>query len=92
MKRFSEICESPRYVLPALLLGAAVLFASAKAMSANTSAERPQLMFVQIADDLKVDPGKSTIRLVKVSQQTLYFSDRLVRIAGHVKMSDYLEE
>jgi len=49
-------------------------------------------MFVQSAEDLEVDPAKSTIRLVKVDQQTLYFSDRPVRIAGHLKMAEYLEE
>ena len=27
-----------------------------------------------------------------INQQTLYFSDRPVRIAGHIKMSDYLKE
>ena len=49
-------------------------------------------MFVQIAEDLRVDPATSTMRLVNVGQQTLYFSDRPVRIAGHLKMADYLEE
>ena len=49
-------------------------------------------MFVQSAEDLKVDPAASTFRLVKVNQQTLYFSDRPVRIAGHIKMADYLKE
>ena len=49
-------------------------------------------MFVQIAEDLKVDADAKTLRLVKVGQQTLYFSDRPVRLAGHIKMSDYLEE
>ena len=29
---------------------------------------------------------------MKVNQQTLYFSDRPVRIAGHIKMADYLKE
>jgi len=51
----------------------------------------PQLMFVQIAEDLKVDAAAKTFRLVKVSQQTLFFSDRPVRIAGHYKMADYLK-
>ena len=51
-----------------------------------------QLMFVQSAEDLKVDPAKSTFRLVKVNQQTLYFSDRPERIAGHLKMAEYLAE
>jgi hypothetical protein len=49
-------------------------------------------MFVQSAEDLKVDPAASTFRLVKVNQQTLYFSDRPQRIAGHLKMADYLAE
>jgi len=49
-------------------------------------------MFVQSAEDLKVDPAKSTIRLVKVNQQTLYFSDRPQRMAGHIKMAEYLAE
>ena len=49
-----------------------------------------QLMFVQLADDLKAD-GK-TLRLVNVGQQTLYFSDRPVRIAGHLTMPAYLSE
>ena len=45
-------------------------------------------MFVQSAEDLKVDLAKSTFRLVKVNQQTLYFSDRPQRIVGHLKMAD----
>ena len=49
-------------------------------------------MFVQSAEDLKVDPAASTLRLVKVNQQTLYFSDRPQRIAGHITMADYLKE
>ena len=58
----------------------------------STSASKPQYMFVQSAEDLKVDPAKSTIRLVRVNQQTLYFSDRPQRIAGHIKMPAYLAE
>ena len=50
------------------------------------------LMFVQIAEDLKADTAAKTIRLVKVGQQTLYFADRPERIAGHIKMADYLTE
>jgi hypothetical protein len=48
-------------------------------------------MFVQSAEDLKVDSAKSSLRLVKVNPQTLYFSDRPKRIAGHLKMADYLK-
>ena len=47
-------------------------------------------MFVQVADDLKVDA--STLRLVGVAQQTLHFSDRPVRTAGHLTMAGYLDE
>jgi hypothetical protein len=51
----------------------------------------PQLMFVQTAEDLNVDAAAKTFRLVNVNQQTLFFSDRPVRIAGHYKMADYLK-
>jgi hypothetical protein len=47
-------------------------------------------LFVQTAEDLKADD--KTLRLVNVNQQTLYFSDRPVRIAGHLTMPDYLDE
>ena len=47
-------------------------------------------MFVQTADDLKTDGN--TLRLVNVGQQTLYFSDRPVRVAGHLTMPAYLDE
>jgi len=47
-------------------------------------------MFVQTADDLNADGN--TLRLVNVCQQTLYFSDRPVRVAGHLTMPAYLDE
>jgi hypothetical protein len=53
---------------------------------------KPMLMFVQMADDLKVDEAAKTIRLVKVNQQTVYFADRPERNAGHIKMAAYLTE
>jgi hypothetical protein len=49
-----------------------------------------QLMFVQTAEDLKADGN--TLRLVNVNQQTLYFSDRPVRVAGHLTMPAYMDE
>ena len=58
----------------------------------HSSSQAPELMFVHIAEDIKVDPAAQTLRLVKVAQQTLYFSDRPQRIAGHLKMADYLQE
>jgi len=77
----------------ALLLTIAVvgarldMFAEARAEEA-----KPMFMFVHTADDLKADPGAGTLRLVNVNQQTLYFSDRPERIAGHMKLADYLKE
>lgn len=49
-----------------------------------------QLMFVQTAEDFKADA--KTLRLVNVGQQTLYFSDRPVRVAGHLTMPAYMDE
>jgi hypothetical protein len=71
---------------------AAPAAAPASAAAGTAPAGEAQLMFVQVADDLKVDAAKSTIRLVKVNQATLYFSDRPKRIAGHMPMARYLQE
>jgi len=53
--------------------------------------QQAQLMFVQMADDLKVDERAHSFRLVNVGQQTLYFSDRPLRLTGHLKIDDYLK-
>ena len=45
---------------------------------------------MQTAKDLKADDH--TFRLVDVGQQTVYFSDRPVRIAGYLTMAAYLDE
>jgi len=47
-------------------------------------------MFVQSADGLKADD--KTLRLVNVSQQAIWFSDRPVRQAGHMSLKDYMKE
>ncbi len=92
MKHLSEIEERPNRVRTALLLAAAAALSVAACSTTSTgTSDGPQLMFVQSAEDLKVDPAKNTFRLVKVNQQTLYFSDRPQRIAGHLKMADYLK-
>lgn len=76
-----------------LLAGAVTLLSiGVWATTASTASESPQLMFVQMADDLKVDAAAKTFRLVNVNQQTLYFTDRPQRIAGHLIMADYLKE
>jgi hypothetical protein len=93
MKKLSEFHKRLNYAYPVFLLAAAVaLSMTAFATTSAIAAETPQLMFVQSADDLKADAAKSTFRLVKVNQQTMYFSDRPQRIVGHVKMADYLKE
>jgi hypothetical protein len=71
---------------------AAVASPLVTALSPARAADQPkaQLMFVQTADDFRAD-GK-TLRLVNVGKQTLYFSDRPVRIAGHITMPAHLDE
>ncbi len=59
---------------------------------AQADEAKPMFMFVHTSDDIKVDPSASTLRLVNVSQQTLFFSDRPKRIAGHMRLADYLKE
>lgn len=74
------------------LLATGLLSITACATTSATSSEAPQLMFVQSAEDFTTDPAANTLRLVKINPQTLYFSDRPQRIAGHLKMADYLKE
>jgi hypothetical protein len=74
------------------LLTAASL-ASMAAMLPNPAAAagaKMQLMFVQSADSLEADD--KTLRLVNVSQQAIWFSDRPVRQAGHMSLKDYMKE
>ena len=95
MKYLSAFYKRRNHVSQLCLLAAVILLMAVCAAISTASAatsETPQYMFVQIADDVKVDAAAKTIRLVNVNQQTLYFSDRPVRIAGHLKMADYLEE
>jgi hypothetical protein len=58
----------------------------------TTSSQTVEILFVQTAEDLKVDPDAQTLRLVKVNPQTLYFSDRPNRVAGHLTMAAYMDE
>ena len=79
-------------ILAGLMLSMAGCSTVSKKSTTSATSPDAQLMFVQSAEDVAVDPVTKTLRLVKVSQHTLYFSDRPVRIAGHVKMADYLTE
>jgi hypothetical protein len=57
---------------------------------ASAADSKVQLMFVQSAESFKADD--KTLRLVNVSPQTVWFTDRPVRQAGHVTMSNYMKE
>ncbi len=92
MRNPTEFSRSLSRVCLLFLLLALTLSLAACATTSTTSSASPQLMFVQNAEDLKVDPATSTFRLVKVNPQTLHFSDRPERLAGHLKMADYLKE
>lgn len=92
MKYFFEYGKGRNHTRTAFLLATVMLSMAACATTSTVSSQAPQLMFVQSAEDLKVDPAAGTFRLVNINQQTLYFSDRPQRIAGHLKMADYLKE
>lgn len=79
-----------RLLLAAMAGGAATLPFAGEALAKSKT--KPMLMFVQIAEDLRVDDAAKVVRLVGVGQQTLYFADRPVRLAGHIPMADYLKE
>jgi hypothetical protein len=72
------------YLLVAVLL---VIVTSALVKRINP---KPQLMFVQAAEDVRADEKAHSLRLVNADPQTLYFSDRPVRVAGHIRAGDYL--
>lgn len=80
------------------LISAAIILTSAFglqfALSVQVGAadEKPMFMFVHTADDVKADTAAGTLRLVNVNPQTVYFSDRPERIAGHMMLVDYLKE
>lgn len=104
MKNSDKSINSKTPVRPALILAAALLAIAGSgiphAASAQNTVSPPkvsanqkvQLMFVQTAEDLKVDPAAKTLRLVNINPQTIYFSDRPQRIAGNVTMAAYLDE
>jgi hypothetical protein len=92
MKNFNKLRNRLNQALLVCLFAAVMLSTAAGQTASTAPGKATQLMFVQSAEDLKVDSAASTFRLVKVNQQTLYFSDRPQRIAGHLKMADYLAE
>lgn len=79
-----------RKTLTTALLLAAAAPLSALFTMAIAAETKVQLMFVQSSESLKADD--KTLRLVNVSPQTIYFTDRPVRMAGHITMPAYLKE
>jgi len=78
-------------MLAAVAAAALAGCAGSQSAGADAGGSQAQLMFVQTAEDLRVDAARSTLRLVKVNPQTLYFSDRPQRIAGNLTTADYLK-
>lgn len=90
--RLTDTLLRSRFVGAALAISAVVTILLGFAGKASATEPKVMLMFVQIAEDLKVDTAAKTFRLIKVSPQTLYFADRPERIAGHIQMPAYLTE
>jgi hypothetical protein len=82
--------KSRRSILSAVLLVAAAVPLSGLITTAAAADAKVQLMFVQSSESLRADD--KTLRLVNVSPQTIYFTDRPVRMAGHITMPAYLKE
>jgi len=79
-----------RKLLTAASLAAAAALLTAVLGPAHAADAKVQLMFVQSAESFKADD--KTLRLVNVSPQTVWFTDRPVRQAGHVTMPNYMKE
>lgn len=77
--------------IPCTLVAAALVAGCASPPPPSADAGKAQLMFVQSADELRADPASHSFRLVKVNAQTVYFSDRPQRIAGSLKLPEYLK-
>jgi hypothetical protein len=69
----------------AALAGIAIAAPLAQAQDA-----RSQLMFVQLAESMRTEGD--ILRLVGLAPQTLWFTDRPQRLAGHITMPAFMEE
>jgi hypothetical protein len=58
------------------------------AQSPAAGDQQIQLLFVQNGTGIVFDPAKGTLRLKNVTPSTLFFSDRPVRLAGHLHTKD----
>lgn len=71
--------------------GLAATLAAAGAVSAETSAEQPDFLFVQTAKGMTYDAAAKRLTLTGVSPVTLFFSDRPERIAGNMRTAHFEE-
>jgi hypothetical protein len=98
MKNSHQLTKSLNRFGHTIFLGAAAITIAVSGMPNISLAQttppqqKVQLMFVQTAEDIKIDPTTKTLRLVNVNKQTLYFSDRPNRIAGNLTMAAYMDE
>lgn len=76
--------------IKAALAIAAVSAVLAVVPASDARSDEPEvhLLFVQGAKSMQADTG--TLRLVGVADQTIYFSDRPVRIAGHADTGTFV--
>jgi hypothetical protein len=71
--------------LPAIAASGAVLLSAGDLSAAE---ETVQMLFVQSADGVRIADGKLT--LVDVSTNTIFFSDRPARVAGHMTTEEFV--
>jgi hypothetical protein len=71
--------------LPAIAAAGAALLSKGELSAAE---ETVQMLFVQSADGVRIANGKLT--LVGVSTNTIFFSDRPARVAGHMTTEEFV--
>ncbi|TMV07524.1 hypothetical protein FGK63_08615 [Ruegeria sediminis] len=72
-----------------LLIGLAAIALSAAVAIADEKHEI-SLLFVQTASEMAADREKLQLRLINVGNQTVYFSDRPERVAGHIHLDKFV--
>lgn len=82
--------KSKRELLIGVSLAPAAALLAGLPAPAVAAEGKVELMFVQSADGLRADD--KTLRLVNLAPQTIWFSDRPVRQAGHVTLQAYMKE
>lgn len=69
----------------------AVAIATVAATKAGAEDQQIHLLFVQGSKSMQADTEAMTLRLIGVSHETVYFSDRPARIAGLVETTKFVE-